>query len=413
MIPCFQLHAQTGSCVLMDPVVNINFGVGDAEEMNTNSSYMYRRVESACPTDGHYTYTPYTSDCFRGDWITLTEDHTPGDQLGNMLLVNASYESGEFFSTVATGLKPGTIYEFAVWMLNVCKPSDKCPFPLLPKISIRLETVTGKLVAELNTGSLPRYGTAQWTKFSVLFPMPREANILSVTMIDYSPGGCGNDFAVDDITFRECVPPPPVAAKKLVPPAKTKTPVTKPESKKDVTVNKPAPKKPVMAPMKRSAPSTSNAKKNSPPKPAQISTPPKDSSVDQIHIVSPPVTVFRPPPPPLKDRTNALVKRIETGPGEIRIDLYDNGEIDGDTVTVYHNNEVVLSRAGLSQKALSFRIKLDENNPHHELVMVANNLGSIPPNTSLMIVTAGTQRYEVFISSTEQKNAKVIIDLKK
>jgi type IV secretory pathway VirB9-like protein len=44
--------------------------------------------------------------------------------------------------------------------------------------------------------------------------------------------------------------------------------------------------------------------------------------------------------------------------------------------------------------------------------MVADNLGSIPPNTSLMIVTAKDKRYEVFISSTEQKNARVNIDLK-
>jgi hypothetical protein len=44
--------------------------------------------------------------------------------------------------------------------------------------------------------------------------------------------------------------------------------------------------------------------------------------------------------------------------------------------------------------------------------MVAENLGSIPPNTSLMIVTAGTKRYEVYISSNEQRNAKVILDLK-
>lgn len=51
--------------------------------------------------------------------------------------------------------------------------------------------------------------------------------------------------------------------------------------------------------------------------------------------------------------------------------------------------------------------------PPHELVMVANNLGSIPPNTSLMIITANDKRYEVFISSSEQKNARVINDLKK
>jgi hypothetical protein len=44
--------------------------------------------------------------------------------------------------------------------------------------------------------------------------------------------------------------------------------------------------------------------------------------------------------------------------------------------------------------------------------MVAENLGSIPPNTSVMVITAGSQRYEVFISSNEQRNAKVVVKLK-
>ena len=50
---------------------------------------------------------------------------------------------------------------------------------------------------------------------------------------------------------------------------------------------------------------------------------------------------------------------------------------------------------------------MDESNPDHELIMVAENMGRIPPNTSLMIVTAGDQRFEVRITSTEQKNAMV------
>jgi hypothetical protein len=51
-------------------------------------------------------------------------------------------------------------------------------------------------------------------------------------------------------------------------------------------------------------------------------------------------------------------------------------------------------------------------NSHHEFVMVANNLGSIPPNTALMVITTGGKRYELFISSDEKKNAKVVIDFK-
>jgi hypothetical protein len=107
-----------------------------------------------------------------------------------------------------------------------------------------------------------------------------------------------------------------------------------------------------------------------------------------------------------------LVKQIETEAGEIRIDLYDNGEIDGDTVSIYHNNVLLKANVRLTQTPTTMRIAVDADHPHHELIMVAENLGSIPPNTSLMIITAGTKRYQVFISSNEQKNAKVIFDLK-
>jgi hypothetical protein len=139
------------------------------------------------------------------------------------------------------------------------------------------------------------------------------------------------------------------------------------------------------------------------------------TSADTADAVPPPPKprpVIPPPPPAITRRENEIYKRIETGVGEIRIDLYDNGEIDGDTVTIYHNNKLAVSKARLSAQPITLRIKIDPDNPYHELVMVANNLGSIPPNTSLMIVTAGDRRYEVFISSNEQKNAKVIFNLK-
>jgi hypothetical protein len=39
--------------------------------------------------------------------------------------------------------------------------------------------------------------------------------------------------------------------------------------------------------------------------------------------------------------------------------------------------------------------------------MYANNLGAIPPNTALMMVTAGDRKFEVYLSSSEQKSAAV------
>ena len=89
------------------------------------------------------------------------------------------------------------------------------------------------------------------------------------------------------------------------------------------------------------------------------------------------------------------------------VKLYDTGEIDDDTISVYLDNSLVLSKQRLTAAALTIRLKMDETNPDHELTMVAENLGRIPPNTSLMIVTAGDKRFEVRITSTEQKNAVV------
>lgn len=109
----------------------------------------------------------------------------------------------------------------------------------------------------------------------------------------------------------------------------------------------------------------------------------------------------------LRTRENNLVQTLLINSEEVVVKLYDNGEIDDDTISVYLDKKLVLSKKRLSASALNINLKMDESNPDHELIMVAENLGRIPPNTSLMIVTAGDQRYEVRITSTEQKNAMV------
>jgi hypothetical protein len=393
----FHSKAQPANCTFKKPVSTINFGTGNVPDRDMEEPFNYGRVMSSCPTDGHYTYTSYTSDCFRGDWLTLPEDHTPGDVAGNVMLVNASYNGGTFLKTTINGLKSGTIYEFAVWMMNVCKPSDKCPFPLLPRITIRLQTPAGKIVAEFGTGELIRRQSPRWTLYRAVFTTPPSNTPLTLTMIDEAPGGCGNDFALDDITFRECVKPTPVVATAPKAPAVVK---------RQRAVPQPVRKKVIPAPVKRQ-PETSQIAKQQTDLPVAI-TP----VAEQRTPVKQRPPVFPAPPPALTTRANPLVKQIEAEEGKIRLDLYDNGEIDGDTVSIYHNNVLLVSRARLSQKPISFSIAVDAAHPHHELIMVANNLGSIPPNTSLMIVTAGTKRYEVFISSTKQQNGKVVLELK-
>ncbi len=148
---------------------------------------------------------------------------------------------------------------------------------------------------------------------------------------------------------------------------------------------------------------TSGAKPKSEPAKKTDTTTKKDPIVKIKPSNKPAVNV----PLPLSNRENNLLQTIIVNTEEVIVKLYDNGEIDDDTISVYLDNKLVLSKKRLTAAALEVKLKMDENDPDHELVMVAENLGRIPPNTSLMIVSAGDKRYDVRITSTEQKNAVV------
>jgi hypothetical protein len=112
-------------------------------------------------------------------------------------------------------------------------------------------------------------------------------------------------------------------------------------------------------------------------------------------------------PAVVKERENEVVKTLVIHTHEVTLNIYDDGAIDGDTVSVYLDNKQVINHAMLTDRPLTVTLHLDENNDYHEIVMVAENEGEIPPNTSLMIVKAGDKEYEVRISTTEQKNAVI------
>ncbi len=149
------------------------------------------------------------------------------------------------------------------------------------------------------------------------------------------------------------------------------------------------------------------------PKMPPIPTVKKDTSTREIARLEPTITRAAAPPLPsvmgvrYEQRSNNILKIIEVENESIRIDLYDNGEIDGDSVSLFLNGKLVVAQKKLTTKPLSIRIPLEELDDENELVMYADNLGSIPPNTALMIVTDGTKRYEVRITSDLQKSGTI------
>jgi hypothetical protein len=97
----------------------------------------------------------------------------------------------------------------------------------------------------------------------------------------------------------------------------------------------------------------------------------------------------------------------------VRLSFYDNGEIDGDSISVFVNNNLILSHQALAAKAFNLYLHLDSTREVNEISMFAENLGRIPPNTALMVVTDGTNRYEVFMSSNFTENATIELRRKK
>ena len=109
----------------------------------------------------------------------------------------------------------------------------------------------------------------------------------------------------------------------------------------------------------------------------------------------------------LKESAFKDVPEIEVDTGQIRLDFYDNAEIDGDSITVLVNKRTVLSHQKLGIQPLTVFVTIDLKNTFQEVEMVAENLGSIPPNTAILVVTAGEKRYQLFLTSTTEKSSRV------
>ncbi len=109
-----------------------------------------------------------------------------------------------------------------------------------------------------------------------------------------------------------------------------------------------------------------------------------------------------------ESRKNVVMKSIQIENPVFQIDLYDNGEIDGDSISVFYNGKLILSHKRLSDQPISVTLSLDKSRKENVLTMYAENLGTIPPNTAVMIVRDGGKRYEVRMESDMGKSGTVV-----
>jgi gliding motility-associated-like protein len=203
----FMSGAQLCTGSLGDPVIHITFGSGNnpgpsLAAATTNYGY----VTNDCPNDGFYTVRNTTSNCFSNSWHSVAQDHTLNDDNGYFMLVNASFQPGDFYVDTVRGLCSNTTYEFAAWVMNVLKTTACSSNGIDPNLTFKIETIAGATLATYNTGNIAEEVVPLWKQYGLFFKMPASATAVVVRITNNAPGGCGNDIALDDITFRPCGP---------------------------------------------------------------------------------------------------------------------------------------------------------------------------------------------------------------
>ncbi|MBL0357898.1 MAG: gliding motility-associated C-terminal domain-containing protein [Chitinophagaceae bacterium] len=205
----FIVHAANAQlCLgsLGDPIVNITFGAGSNPGPALNAATTnYQFITGDCPDDGSYTVRNNTLNCFSSSWHSLSADHT-GNTGGYFMLVNASFAPGAFYVDTVKGLCSNTTFEFAAWIVNVLKSSACGSNGIQPNLTFTIEKTDGTLLQTYNSNNISQQSSPVWKQYGFFFDTPPGVSDVVLRIINNAQGGCGNDLALDDITFRPCGP---------------------------------------------------------------------------------------------------------------------------------------------------------------------------------------------------------------
>jgi hypothetical protein len=154
----------------------------------------FQYVTNTCPMDGQYTIVNYETGCY-GEWHTLTD--VSGDPHGYFMIVNASDVLATFYTSTVNNLCPGTTYEFSSYLVNL----DSDTGLIRPNITFSIEKPDGTILGSYTTGNIKVYPFVYWQKFFFYFKTPTGVSDVVLRMRNNAPGGSGNNFAIDSISF--------------------------------------------------------------------------------------------------------------------------------------------------------------------------------------------------------------------
>jgi zinc protease len=131
---------------------------------------------------------------------------------------------------------------------------------------------------------------------------------------------------------------------------------------------------------------------------------------NMITGIQQPTTIDAPKPEQINGRATKVAASYAIDNSDVTIELYDDASVDGDEVSVFFNGSNVVSKKPLTDRPLTFNVKAGKGK--NTIVMFADNMGTTPPNTALMIIKSGTKTYKVNLSSSDKESAAIELMLK-
>lgn len=202
----FRAESQVCNGSLGSPVFNIDFGSGaNPGAPNTKVSANYQFTAMDCPPEGSYAIRNSTFFCFNDDWHVVPFDHTPNDPTGYFFIVNALAGPSDIYTDTITGLCPGLPFEVNAWVVNLLKPTSCGGNGIDPNLTFTITDMSGNILGLHNTGKIAESDPVVWTAHNFLFTAPVNGTVI-LKITSTALNGCGNEFGIDDISFRPCGP---------------------------------------------------------------------------------------------------------------------------------------------------------------------------------------------------------------
>ena len=222
---------------------NGTFGNGSTQNRNASAiipGYTFINFSGGQPNDGYYGIAnntsatgatnnlvakPHASRVFN-IW-DIIGDHTnaispslgnnavaPGTTGGYMAIVNASYATDPAIQQTVANLCTNTYYDFSAWFRNICSlcacdsngngatnSSFNGPYKpgVNPNLTFQIDGIDYYSTGELTYSSL-------WEKKGFTYLTTSSQTSFTLTIRNNSPGGGGNDWAVDDVSLATCEP---------------------------------------------------------------------------------------------------------------------------------------------------------------------------------------------------------------